>query len=60
MNDQQTTEQLFREAIQAVNALTVHLEQIGDTDRMYKANQAYRKLWDAQRCPAMPNLKVCI
>lgn len=44
----QTNYHLFCEALLVTNALSMHLERIGDTERMYKVNKAYKILLDAR------------
>jgi hypothetical protein len=41
-------ERLFIEAVQALNALSNYLEEVGDKPRMYKVNGAIQKLWKAE------------
>ncbi len=43
-----TTEQLFREAITALDILSEHLKAVGEHDRMYKVNRAWHQLWEAR------------
>jgi hypothetical protein len=44
----QITQQLTANAIEAVNALSVHLQKVPDKTRMYKANQALHALWEIE------------
>ena len=44
----QITQQLTANAIEAVNALSVHLQNVPDKPRMYIANRALHVLWEIQ------------
>lgn len=44
----QVTQQLTANAVEAVDALSVHLQNVPDKPRMYKANQALHILWSIE------------
>lgn len=54
-DDDRETLSLLDEAIEAVNALSVHLRDTGNDEQMYKANAALHMLWNISPPPRSLN-----